>query len=65
MKSIKYQFAYLLGNTDKIVKEKASSDKTKEDDLKALLFGGEKPNEAMWEELKNYVEYLKTKYKEK
>lgn len=54
---------YLLGNTDK--KDIIATCISKEDDLKAVLFGGEKPSDAMWEELKNYAEYLKTKYKDK
>lgn len=53
---------YLLGKTDK--KEKHQEKKTTDEDIKVALFGGdEEVTDEMWEEVKNFVAFVKGKNK--
>lgn len=48
---------FLLGN------QQNESTVISDEDIKTALFGGDKPvSDEMWDEVKSYVEYLKTKY---
>ena len=53
---------YLLGKTDQ--KEKHQEKKTTDEDIKVALFGGdEEVTDEMWEEVKNFVAFVKGKNK--
>ena len=53
---------YLLGKTDQ--KEKHQENKTTDEDIKVALFGGdEEVTDEMWEEVKNFVAFVKGKNK--
>ena len=56
---------YLLGKEDK--KEPSSeSERVTEEDIKVALFGGSgEVTDKMWEEAKNYVEYIKERERRK
>lgn len=53
---------YLLGKTNQ--KEKHQEKKTTDEDIKVALFGGdEEVTDEMWEEVKNFVAFVKGKNK--
>lgn len=54
---------YLLGKTDEKNKPTTDCDKLNEDDIKVALFDGDKnvPDEA-WDDVKDYIKFIKGKY---
>lgn len=54
---------YILGRTDKAEKPKSTHDTS---DMKVALFGGDgEVTDEMWEEVINFVDYVKAKHKDK
>ena len=52
---------YLLGNTD--TKEQKEKTPSNDEDVKVALFGGDSEvTDEMWNEVKQYAEFIKSKY---